>query len=148
MVCSWKTGRCLKVDQWCKSGPISWSHAAGTLCSPWDLWGDRGGVWRLHSWEGQSRAMPSLGWTDWVGSQGPLSQITPCCFVLGVSCYSAKSSSETRTAETIWESKYFLITVSSKLLFAVNGRKWEKHVVAITQHRLYCWKRDLVHTLL
>lgn len=42
----------------------------------------------------------------------------------------------------------FLITVSSKLLFAVNGRKWEKHVVAVTQHRLYCWKRDLVHTFL
>lgn len=92
--------------------------------------------------------MPSLGWVYWVGSEGPLSQITPCCLLLGVSCYSTENRSEIRGAETIWESKYFLITVSNKLLFAVNGRKREKHVVTLTQHRLYCWKRDLVHTFL
>lgn len=79
---------------------------------------------------------------------GPLSQITPCCLLLGVSCYSTENCSKTRGAETIWESKYFLITVSNKLLFAVNGRKWEKLVVTLMQHRLYCWKRDLVHTFL
>lgn len=88
----------------------------------------------------------------WAGFTGrapkaPVS-ITPCCFLLGVSCCSTKSLLKQGGAETIWESKYFLITVSNKLLFAVNGRKWEKPVVAITQHRLYCWKRDLVHRFL
>lgn len=54
--------------------------------------------------------MPSLGWVYWVGSDGPLSQITPCCLLLGVSCYSTENPSEIRGAETIWESKYFLIS--------------------------------------
>lgn len=71
--------------------------------------------------KGRTGAVPSLGRIYRVGCKGLLSQITPCCLLLGMSCYSTKNLSK-----TIWESKYFLITASCKLLFAVNGRKWEK----------------------
>lgn len=86
------------------------------------------------------------GWICWVGSEGPLSQITPCCSSLGVTLLFYWKPFQNKEGRNNLGKQIFSDNGEQqyKLLFSVNGRKLEKHIIALAQHRLYCCKRDLV----
>lgn len=144
----------------CKTGAVTWSRVSGAkgalslqamLLEHRLLHGTCKGMEEVLEAARLGRAGPGCSWSGldlgWA-PKGLCLESPPAAYCWEWAVTLLKTLLKQGGAETIWESKYFLITVSNKLLFVVNGRKWEKHVVAIMQHRLYCWKRDLVHTFL
>lgn len=81
-------GSHLRPGQWCKVGPVSsGTQLERCLLRRTCKMTEEVLEHAVPSRNGKARMGLRLGqgWVCWVGYEGPLSQITPCCFSLGMS---------------------------------------------------------------